>query len=90
MRLPTQPVCSTLTGQPPSPPVPNPVNGDTFGTVSNSEFIDHQLATHPLLGSYVSDSTQVFVPSYIADYKNTTTDHYPVLSRFSFQASDAP
>lgn len=59
-------------------------------TVSNTEFIDHQLATPLLLQGYVSNSTQVFVPSYITDYKNTTTDHYPVLSRFSFSAPSGP
>ncbi|ATB28970.1 putative Ig domain-containing protein [Melittangium boletus] len=51
----------------------------------NTEFIDHQLITRKLASSYVSDSVQVLHPeAYIDRYGVTTTDHYPVLSRFAF------
>jgi endonuclease/exonuclease/phosphatase family metal-dependent hydrolase len=57
-------------------------------TVSNTEFIDHQLVSNELLASYVSNSAQAVRPdTYISSYKTTTTDHYPVLSRFSFAVS---
>ncbi|SEU25019.1 putative Ig domain-containing protein [Stigmatella erecta] len=52
-------------------------------TVGWSSFIDHQLVTHALSGDYVSESTQVLYPS-LPDYANTTSDHYPIQSRFDF------
>ncbi|WP_434384208.1 putative Ig domain-containing protein [Melittangium boletus] len=52
---------------------------------SNTEFIDHQLATRALATSYVNNSAQVLHPeAYIDRYGVTTTDHYPILSRFAF------
>jgi exonuclease III len=57
-------------------------------TVSNTQFIDHQLVSNELLTSYVSNSAQAVRPdTYISSYKSTTTDHYPVFSRFSFAAT---
>ncbi|MFL5357015.1 putative Ig domain-containing protein [Archangium sp.] len=57
-------------------------------TVSNSQFIDHQLVSNELMASYVSSSAQAVRPdAYISSYKTTTTDHYPVFSRFSFAVS---
>ena len=54
-------------------------------TVSHPEFIDHQLLSNELMSHYVGDSTQVVRPdAYIPSYRTTTTDHYPVLSRFTF------
>lgn len=50
-------------------------------TVSGSEFIDHQLASNELVGGYVADSAVVIRPA-IPGYGNTTSDHYPVLSRY--------
>jgi endonuclease/exonuclease/phosphatase family metal-dependent hydrolase len=55
---------------------------------TNTEFIDHQLLGGKLATSLVKDSTQVLHPdTYISRYGVTTTDHYPVLSRFAFSAS---
>ncbi|RKH39382.1 hypothetical protein D7X55_29015 [Corallococcus sp. AB049A] len=51
-------------------------------TVSNSQFIDHQLATNELAAYYVPP-TEVIKPS-IVSYKATTSDHYPIFSRFNF------
>lgn len=60
-------------------------------TTSNSQFIDHQLASNELMTSYVSNSAQRLRPdTYISSYKSTTTDHYPVLSRYSLTATPAP
>lgn len=58
-------------------------------TVSNSQFIDHQLASNELLASYESNSTRILTPS-IYQYGNSTSDHYPVLSRFTFGEMPPP
>ncbi|HEX8437519.1 lamin tail domain-containing protein, partial [Archangium sp.] len=58
-------------------------------TVSNGSFIDHQLVTDELLANYVSNSARVLKPS-IFNYGNTTSDHYPVLSRFTFSVEPPP
>jgi len=53
-------------------------------TVSHSQFIDHQLVSNELLTSYVSNSAQLLRPdTSIPQYGTTTSDHYPVLSRFA-------
>ncbi|WP_253908884.1 lamin tail domain-containing protein [Corallococcus exiguus] len=52
-------------------------------TVSNSQFIDHQLATNELAAYHVANSTKVLKPS-IVSYKDTTSDHYPIFSDFNF------
>ncbi|MCY1040093.1 lamin tail domain-containing protein [Corallococcus sp. bb12-1] len=52
-------------------------------TVGNSQFIDHQLVTNELVPYHVADSTAVLRPS-IANYGNSTSDHYPIFSRFDF------
>ncbi|WP_233602452.1 lamin tail domain-containing protein [Corallococcus sp. CA047B] len=52
-------------------------------TVSNTQFIDHQLVTNELVPYHVADSTVVLRPT-ITNYKGTTSDHYPILSRFDF------
>ncbi|WP_375768233.1 lamin tail domain-containing protein [Archangium gephyra] len=60
-------------------------------TVSNSQFIDHQLVSNELRASYVSNSAQALRPdAYISQYKSTTSDHYPVLSRFTFNVAPPP
>jgi endonuclease/exonuclease/phosphatase family metal-dependent hydrolase len=54
-------------------------------TVSYPDFIDHQLDTNEMYATYVPASAKVYrVDSYIASYGTTTTDHYPVLSRYTF------
>ncbi|HEX8820332.1 MAG TPA: lamin tail domain-containing protein [Archangium sp.] len=58
-------------------------------TVSFPDFIDHQLYSNELAANYVSGSAQVLKPN-IYQYGNTTSDHYPVLSRFSFDAEPPP
>ncbi|QRK09945.1 putative Ig domain-containing protein [Archangium violaceum] len=59
-------------------------------TVSYADFIDHQLISDELRTNHVSSSTRVLRPDLdipIPSYKSTTTDHYPVLSRFAFGAT---
>ena len=46
--------------------------------------IDQQLLTNELLADYVAGSVEVFrADQYIASYGTSTTDHYPVLSRYT-------
>lgn len=54
-----------------------------------TSFVDHQLATNELALSYVSNSSTVLRPS-ITNYGDTTSDHYPILSRFDLSRSPAP
>jgi endonuclease/exonuclease/phosphatase family metal-dependent hydrolase len=54
-------------------------------TASYPDAIDHQLVTNELKASYVTGSTVAYrVDSYIPSYSTTTTDHFPVLSRFNW------
>lgn len=59
-------------------------------TASGSATIDHHLTTNDLASSLVPGSTEVYrVDSYISSYSSTTTDHFPVLSRYAWGASPA-
>lgn len=52
-------------------------------TVYYSDMIDHHLATNELMSMYEAGSVQVFpADQYVTDYPQTTSDHYPVLSRY--------
>lgn len=54
-------------------------------TVSYSDMIDHHLTTNEGDATYVAGSAEVYrVDAYITSYGTTTSDHYPVLSRYSF------
>ncbi|WP_233591320.1 lamin tail domain-containing protein [Corallococcus sp. AB011P] len=57
-------------------------------TVSNSQFIDHQLVTNELAKYYVAP-TKVIKPS-ILSYKSTTSDHYPIFSEFNLGSAAQP
>ncbi|WP_426755271.1 lamin tail domain-containing protein [Myxococcus sp. Y35] len=52
-------------------------------TASRSSFIDHQLVSDELWESYIPNSTTVLRPN-ITGYRNNTSDHYPIISRFNF------
>lgn len=53
-------------------------------TVSNSETIDHHVVTNEVAAAYVPGSAEVFrVDAYVPSYATTTSDHYPVLSRYA-------
>ncbi|HZH78641.1 MAG TPA: lamin tail domain-containing protein, partial [Archangium sp.] len=58
-------------------------------TVSYPDFIDHQLYSNELAANHVSGSAQVLKPN-ITQYGYTTSDHYPVLSRFAFTEQPPP
>ena len=46
--------------------------------------IDQHLVTNELLADYVAGSVEVFrADQYVASYGTTTTDHYPVLTRYT-------
>jgi endonuclease/exonuclease/phosphatase family metal-dependent hydrolase len=54
-------------------------------TVSYTDMIDHQLETNEMAATYVASSVKVYrVDSYITSYGTTTSDHYPVLSRYNY------
>ena len=56
-------------------------------TVGYPDFIDHQLDTKAQFADYIAGSAAVIrVDKYIASYGTTTTDHYPVLSRYTVPA----
>lgn len=54
-------------------------------TVSYSDMIDHHLDTNEMYATYVASSAKVFrADTYISSYGTTTSDHYPVISRYTF------
>ncbi|HEU4730116.1 MAG TPA: endonuclease/exonuclease/phosphatase family protein [Kofleriaceae bacterium] len=54
-------------------------------TVSFSETIDHHMNTNEAAASYIAGSAEVYrVDAFIARYGRTTSDHYPVLTRYAF------
>ena len=54
-------------------------------TVSFPDTIDHHLNSNEANGAYVAGSVEAFrVDSFIPNYGSTTSDHFPVLSRYTF------
>src|SRR5215475_5804696 len=54
-------------------------------TVSFPDTIDHHLNSNEANATYVAGSVEVFrVDQFIPNYGATTSDHYPVLSRYTF------
>lgn len=52
-------------------------------TVDFDEMVDHHLVTDELKGAYLPESAEVFpADQYLASYRRTTSDHYPVLVRY--------
>ena len=46
--------------------------------------IDHQLVTNELLADYIFASAKIFrADQFVPSYSTTTTDHYPVLARYT-------
>ena len=66
---------------------PAKVLSDAGGTSEVSyagSLIDQQLVTNELLADYIAGSVQVFrADQYVPSYGTTTTDHYPVLTRYT-------
>jgi prepilin-type processing-associated H-X9-DG protein len=65
-----------------------------FGISSTTNFsdtIDHHLNTNEANATYVDGSVEVFrVDNFITNYANTTSDHYPVLTRYTFGVGGTP
>jgi Lamin Tail Domain len=54
-------------------------------TISFPDTIDHHLNSNEANATYVAGSVEVFrVDSFITNYGNTTSDHFPALSRYTF------
>ena len=54
-------------------------------TTSFPDTIDHHLNSNEANGAYVAGSVEAFrVDSFIPNYGSTTSDHFPVLSRYTF------
>lgn len=58
----------------------------TFGFPPNRSMIDHITINDELFDFLIEGSQRVVTPRVVVDYLNTTSDHYPVLTRF--QAAD--
>lgn len=57
-------------------------------TVAYTEMIDHQCMTMPLKKYFITDSCAVFrVDHYISGYDTSTSDHFPVYSRYNFDVN---
>ncbi|HET7506042.1 MAG TPA: endonuclease/exonuclease/phosphatase family protein [Kofleriaceae bacterium] len=54
-------------------------------TVNFPDTIDHHMNTRAAAAGYLAGSAQVYrVDAFIARYGSTTSDHYPVLTRYTF------
>lgn len=62
-------------------------NLETKGYPSQSSFgsfLDHITITSELSDEYLAGSERVEIPNYIGNYLSTTSDHYPIWTRFKF------
>ncbi|WP_342376663.1 putative Ig domain-containing protein [Myxococcus stipitatus] len=64
------------------------MSGET-STVSYRNFIDHQLASNEMQAHYVSGSAASLRPS-ITNYGKSTSDHYPIISRYDLGQVNPP
>lgn len=57
-------------------------------TVSYSDMIDHVIVSNEMQPYYMNSTANVLtdVTSLVSNYASTTSDHYPVFTRYSFQA----
>lgn len=54
-------------------------------TTSYPDFVDHQLVTNEFAGIYSAGSAEAYrVDAFVPSYSTTTSDHYPVLSRYTW------
>lgn len=54
-------------------------------TVSYNNVIDHQCISKSMHFYYISNTTKIFyLNSIVSNYSNTTSDHYPVISKYDF------
>ncbi len=60
-------------------------------TVSYTDTIDHHTVSDEVAATYVAGSAEVYrVDAYISGYGTSTSDHYPVLTRYNFGGGGAP
>lgn len=61
-------------------------------TVSYNDVIDHVTISNELVADYLSSSAKILtdVTSLVSNYGSTTSDHYPVFSRYRFANTTAP
>lgn len=60
-------------------------------TTSFPDFVDHQLHTNEVNPMYRAGSATAFrADSYVPDYATTTSDHFPVYSRYDWGAAPPP
>jgi endonuclease/exonuclease/phosphatase family metal-dependent hydrolase/uncharacterized protein YdeI (BOF family) len=52
---------------------------------TTGEMIDHIMISNELYGVHMDSTERVENPSYIGSYLSTTSDHYPVWTRFDFR-----
>ncbi|AKT36750.1 lamin tail domain-containing protein [Chondromyces crocatus] len=58
-------------------------------TASGSHMLDHHLVTSALQPLYIGGSAEVYrVDQYISSYTSTTSNHYPVIARYSLGSSN--
>jgi len=63
----------------------------TGTTVHYASTIDHHLNTNEANALYITDSVTAYrVDQYIGGYGDTTSDHYPVLSRYAWGSASQP
>jgi hypothetical protein len=54
-------------------------------TVNNPDVIDHHMNTNEVAGTYIAGSAEIYrVDAFVPGYGTTTSDHYPVLTRYAF------
>lgn len=62
-----------------------------ISSTSYPDLIDHHLVTNEGNATYVSGSAEVYrLDTYIANYSTTTSDHHPVLTRYTMGGSPPP
>ncbi|HLP36604.1 choice-of-anchor J domain-containing protein [Lacibacter sp.] len=61
-------------------------------TVSYDDVIDHVTISNELVTNYLPSSAKILtdVTSLVSNYGSTTSDHYPVFSRYRFNNTTAP
>jgi hypothetical protein len=61
-------------------------------TVSFNDVIDHVMLSNEIAPYYMSSTANILtdVSSLVSNYGSTTTDHYPVFTRYKFEAPAAP
>jgi endonuclease/exonuclease/phosphatase family metal-dependent hydrolase len=60
-------------------------------TVSFSDMIDHHLGTNDMAAGFITGTAQVYrVDQFIASYGTTTSDHFPVLTRYNLGVAPPP